>query len=124
MAAKGLTPDAMGREYSRKLHPRLDIICGSSEPVLFSKDSTLPDPFDGLVALEPDTTKHIHACLGCPLYVEEKLVGVLVADALDPGAFDHLPKQYLKVIGLMAGAQMHTADLLSLLKKKQNAKVR
>ncbi len=118
LAAKGLTPDAMGREYSRKLHPRLDIICGSSEPVLFSKDSTLPDPFDGLVALDPDTTKHIHACLGCPLYVGENLEGVLVADAHDPGAFDHLPKQYLKVIGLMAGAQMHTADLLSALEEK------
>lgn len=118
LAAKGLTPDAMGREYSRKMHPRLDIICGSKEPVLFSKDSSLPDPFDGLIAKDPDATQQIHACLGCPLYVEDKLVGVLTADAIDPAAFDHLPKQYLNVIGLMAGAQMQTADLLSALEEQ------
>ncbi len=118
LAANGLTPDAMGREYSRAMHPRLDIICGSREPILFSKDSTLPDPFDGLIAQDPEATRHIHACLGCPLYVEDTLVGVLTADALDPGAFDHLPKKYLNVVGLMAGAQMHTADLLSALEEK------
>ncbi len=118
LAAKGLTPDAMGREYSRQFHPRLDIICGSSEPVLFSKDSPLPDPFDGLLALAPKATQHIHACLGCPLYVSGQLVGVLTADALDQNAFDHLPKQYLKVVGLMAGAQMQTVDLLTALEEK------
>lgn len=118
LAAKGLTPDAMGRDFARKNHPRLDIICGSNEPVLFSKDSSLPDPFDGLIAMVPEAMQHIHACLGCPLYVEEKLVGVLTADAFDPGAFDHLPTEYLKVVGLMAGAQMHTADLLLALEEK------
>lgn len=118
LAAKGLTPDALGRQYQRKLHPRLDIICNSSEPVLFSKDSTLPDPFDGLIAPVPESTQHIHACLGCPLHVGDRLVGVLTADALDPGAFDHLPQKFLKVIGLMAGAQMQTADLLIALEKK------
>jgi hypothetical protein len=34
-----ISPDAMGRVYERKEHPRLDIICGTEEPVLFSKDS-------------------------------------------------------------------------------------
>lgn len=118
LAAKGLTPDALGREYSRKLHPRLDVICNSREPVLFSKDTSLPDPFDGLLAHAPEATQHIHACLGCPLYVGNRLVGVLTADALDPRAFDHLPHKYLKVIGLMAGAQMQTADLLTALERK------
>lgn len=118
LAAKGLTPDAMGREYSREIYPRLDIICNSREPVLFSKDSPLPDPFDGLLTMAPGDVGRIHACLGCPLYVGEQLVGVLTADAINPGAFDHLPLQYLHVIGLMAGAQMQTADLLSALEKK------
>ncbi len=118
LAARGLTPDAMGREYSRESHPRLDIICNSKEPVLFSKDSSLPDPFDALLVGAPKERQQIHACLGCPLYVSGKLVGVLTADALDPNAFDQLPKQYLKVIGLMAGAQMQAADLLSALEKK------
>jgi len=118
LAANGLTPDATGREYSRRIHPRLDIICGSNEPVLFSQDSSLPDPFDGLLSLDQNFTHHIHACLGCPLYVRDQLVGVLTADALEPKAFDHLPKQYLKVVGLLAGAQMQTADLLTALEKK------
>ena len=118
LAAKGLTPDAMGRVYERKEHPRLDIICGSREPVLFSRDSPLPDPFDGMLVMDPKGLQHIHACLGCPLYVNEKLVGVLTADSLDAGAFDRLPKQYLQTVALMAGAQMQMADLLKALEKQ------
>ncbi len=118
LAAKGLTPDAMGREYSRQMYPRLDIICGSTEPVLFSKDSPLPDPFDGLLIKDPGASHQIHACLGCPLFVGQQLVGVLTADALAPGAFDHLPLQFLKTVASMAGAQMQTADLLTALEKK------
>ena len=118
LASKGLTPDAMGRVYQRKDHPRLDIICGSREPVLFSKDSPLPDPFDGMLVMDPKGLQHIHACLGCPLYVNEKLMGVLTADSLDVGAFDRLPQQYLKTVALMAGAQMQMADLLKALEKQ------
>ncbi|SDP50089.1 nitric oxide reductase transcriptional regulator NorR [Desulforhopalus singaporensis] len=118
LAARGLTPDAMGRVYERKDHPRLDIICNSSRPVLFSQDSSLPDPFDGMLAVDPKGLHHIHACLGCPLYVHDKLVGVLTADSLDPGAFNYLPEQYLHTIGLMAGAQMQVADLVKALEDK------
>ena len=35
VAARGLAPDAMGRKYNRREHPRLDIICHSKEPVRF-----------------------------------------------------------------------------------------
>ncbi len=115
LAARGLTPDAMGRVYERKEHPRLDLICSSDEPVLFSKDSALPDPFDGMLASDPHGLQHIHACLGCSLQVNDKLVGVLTADSLDAGAFDRLPRQYLKTVALMAGAQMQMADLLKAL---------
>jgi anaerobic nitric oxide reductase transcription regulator len=118
LASKGLTPDAMGRIYHKKEHPRLDIICGSDGPVLFSKDSALPDPFDGMLVSDPDGLHHIHACLGCPLYVQDRLVGILTADALDAGAFDRLPREYLHTVGLMAGAQMQTADLLKALEEK------
>ena len=118
LASKGLTPDAMGRVYERKEHPRLDIICGSKEPALFSKDSHLPDPFHGMLIMDPKRLQHIHACLGCPLYVNEKLVGVLTADSLDVGAFNRLPKQYLETVALMAGAQMQMADLLKALEQQ------
>jgi anaerobic nitric oxide reductase transcription regulator len=109
LAAHGLLPNAMGRCYARSDHPRLDSICKSSEPVRFPADSTLPDPFDGLLIKDAEALHHIHACLGCPLYVDEKLVGALTADALDPHAFDHLDQGFLKAVGAIAGAQMQRA---------------
>jgi anaerobic nitric oxide reductase transcription regulator len=115
VAARGLSPDAMGRQYLRKEHPRLDIICNSRDPVLFPADTSLPDPFDGMLQNNADALSHIHACLGCPLYVEDKLVGALTADAVDPNAFDHLEQQFLTAIGALAGAQMQTADLIEAL---------
>ncbi len=115
LAAHGLLPNAMGRRYARIDHPRLDSICKSSEPVRFPSDSTLPDPFDGLLVKDADALHHIHACLGCPLYVDEKLVGALTADALDPHAFDHLDRDFLKAVGAIAGAQMQTANLIEAL---------
>jgi len=115
LAAQGLLPNALGRRYARSDHPRLDSICKSSEPVRFPADSTLPDPFDGLLAKDAEDLHHIHACLGCPLYVDEKLVGALTADALDPHAFDHLDQGFLKAVGAIAGAQMQTANLIEAL---------
>jgi anaerobic nitric oxide reductase transcription regulator len=117
LAAHGLLPNAMGRRYARSDHPRLDGICKSSEPVRFPSDSTLPDPFDGLLAKDAEALHHIHACLGCPLYVDEKLVGALTADALDPKAFDHLDQGFLKAVGAIAGAQMQTANLIGALER-------
>ncbi len=115
VAARGLSPDAMGRQYARSEHPRLDIICNSKEPVLFPADTVLPDPFDGMLAIDADALSHIHACLGCPLYVENKLVGALTADALDHHAFDHLEQRFLTAVGALAGAQMQTANLIEAL---------
>ena len=38
VAAKGLKPAAMSQSFRRKDHPRLDIVCSSNEPTLFSSD--------------------------------------------------------------------------------------
>jgi len=116
-AARGLSPDAMGREYKRSAHPRLDIICNSDEPVRFPSDNSLPDPFDGLLATDADALGHIHACLGCPLRVNNDLIGVLTADALDPKAFDDMDLHFLKAVGSLAGAQMQTARLIDALEQ-------
>ena len=118
VAAKGLTPDAMGRVFSRKDYPRLDIICNAAEPVFFDQDSSLPDPFDGLISAEIGEFHHIHACLGCPLRVRDKLVGVLAFDALNPKAFDGLPLQYVQVIAAITGAQLQTVDLFTALERE------
>ncbi len=98
VASRGLSLDAMGRRYARNDHPRLDIICNSTEPVRFPADTTLPDPFDGLLADDADALHHIHACLGCPLYVDNNLIGALTADALDPHAFDNLEQRFLTAV--------------------------
>nr|WP_321467701.1 nitric oxide reductase transcriptional regulator NorR [uncultured Desulfobulbus sp.] len=118
IASMGLKPKAISTRFRRSEHPRLDIICSSSEPTLFSSDSTLPDPFDGLLEIDLESVHHIHACLGCPLLVRDQLVGVLVFDAIDPLAFSHLPTQYIQVIASLASAQMQTVELLSTLEKE------
>jgi anaerobic nitric oxide reductase transcription regulator len=117
MAARGLSQDAMGRQYARGDHPRLDIICGSRQPVRFPADNALPDPFDGLLVKDQQALGHIHACLGCPLRVGDRLVGVLTADALDPRAFEHLQDRFLEMVGALAGAQMQTAGLIDALER-------
>jgi len=117
VAARGLLPDALGREYARSSHPRLDIICNSDEPVRFPADNNLPDPFDGLLASDIHALSHIHACLGCPLWADNNLIGVLTADALDREAFDHIEPRFLKAVGALAGAQMQTAALIDALEK-------
>jgi len=115
VAARGLSSDALGREYARSSHPRLDIICNSEEPVLFPADNALPDPFDGLLTAGEDALSHVHACLGCPLRSENKLIGVLTADALDPNAFENMDLRFLKAVGALAGTQMQTAHLIDAL---------
>jgi anaerobic nitric oxide reductase transcription regulator len=117
VAARGLLPDAMGRRFGRSSHPRLDIICNSDKPVRFPADNALPDPFDGLLSANADALSHIHACLGCPLRVDDTLIGVLTADALDPMAFDDMDPRFLKAVGALAGAQMQTANLIDALEK-------
>ncbi|MDD2463740.1 MAG: nitric oxide reductase transcriptional regulator NorR [Desulfobulbus sp.] len=113
IAAKGLKPQAMAHRFRRQDHPRLDIICNSIEPTLFSSHSKLPDPFEGLLNMNLQSMQHIHACLGCPLLVRERLVGVLVFDAIEPQAFTHLPKQYIQVIASLTSAQMQTVELFN-----------
>lgn len=115
VAARGLLPEASGRKYNRKDHPRLDIICNADEPVRFPADNSLPDPFDGLLQSGTKTFTHIHACLGCPLKVDNQLVGILTADALKPEAFDHVDLSFLEAIGALAGAHMQTAHLIDAL---------
>ena len=114
-AAVGLSEDTMGRRFHRKDHPRLDMICHSREPIIFPSDAQVPDPFDGLLADQTLSSKRIHSCLGCPLYAGDELIGALTADAIDSTAFDALDMRFLSAIGALAGAEMHTTDLMRAL---------
>lgn len=112
VVSRGLTADAHGRRFRSGEHPRLDVIAAADEPVQFAPDSELPDPFDGLLAVDPTALCHVHACLGWPLRAEGELVGLLTADALAPAAFDGIAPQLLSWLGALAGAAMHSGRLI------------
>ena len=117
VASAGLTEDALGRQYPIRGNPRLEIISGSRDPVVFPSDTQLPDPFEGLLEDDPRALTGVHACLGCPLWVEEELQGVLTADALSPTAFDGIDRRFLAAIGALAAAAMRTSDLIEALEQ-------
>ncbi len=112
LAAHGLAEEARVRRYSRRNHPRLDLILRSTAPVRFPPDSPLPDPFDGMLASDPGALQHIHACLGCALTDGGEAVGALTADALEPHRFDHLEEDILAMLGALAGAALRTTSLI------------
>jgi anaerobic nitric oxide reductase transcription regulator len=115
VAARGLAAEALARRYPQREHPRLDIIARSPGPVRFAPDTRLPDPFDGMLAADPTALAHVHACLGCPLRVDERLVGLLTADALAPGVFDHMDDRVLSWLSALGGAALQTSDLIEAL---------
>ncbi|MDY0060064.1 MAG: nitric oxide reductase transcriptional regulator NorR [Myxococcota bacterium] len=113
LAVHGLAPEVLGRHFPRREHPRLEVVVASAAPVHFPADSPLPDPFDGLLLADPGARTAVHACLGLPLLEEEHVVGVLTADALQPGAFDGLEERALRLLGALAGAAVAVAERIS-----------
>lgn len=117
LATLGLAPEVLGRRFLRREHPRLDLVLVRRAPIRFPADSSLPDPYDGLLLANPDATRDVHACLGCPLISGGEVIGLLTADALEPGAFDHLDDHFLQMLGALAGAALHTARLIDALER-------
>ncbi len=117
VVCEGLSEDVMGRRFSLREHPRLEIICRSEEPVLFESDCALPDPFDGLLADELGELQHVHSCLGCPLWVGDELIGALTADAAAVDAFVGIDPSFLAAVGALAAAEMRTTLLIEALEQ-------
>ena len=112
LAVHGLSSQVLGMRFKPADHPRLAAVVRSKRPVRFPADSSLPDPFDGLVSHAPDALSDVHDCLGCPLVADGHVVGVLTADALAVGAFDQLDQELLVALGALAGATLQTARLI------------
>ncbi|MEO6952547.1 MAG: nitric oxide reductase transcriptional regulator NorR [Polyangia bacterium] len=112
LAVHGLSAKVMGMHFPLGAHPRLRSIVRSGGPVRFPADSKLPDPFDGLVEGAPAALLDVHDCLGCPLFAEGQVIGVLTADALSIDAFDGLDAEFLSALGALAGAALNTARLI------------
>ena len=117
VAAHGLVPEVLGHRFRRGEHPRLDLVIRRTAPVLFAADSPLADPFDGFLLADPHALEHVHACLALPLLESGEVMGVLTADALEPGAFDALDEPFLRMLGALAGAAMRTAKLFEALER-------
>lgn len=120
VAIKGIAKTVLDRRFYPKHHPRLQTIIESKEPVRFDANSPLPDPFDGSL-LNTNTATNIHDCLGCSLYVEGDLVGVLTLDALTVGAFDTLNPIVIQTFAALAAATMRNIAQFECL-KEQNIK--
>lgn len=118
IASHGLSDDIRGRRFRLDEHPRLSIVCNHDQPTLFPADSTLPDPYDGLMDGVESLNNQVHACLGCPLRVEGELVGVLTVDAIKAGAFDAIESSSLVYLSALAGAALRTCDLIAALEER------
>lgn len=117
LAQQGLVDDVMGRRFVIAEHPRFAAICDSYQPVRFPTGSTLPDPYDGMVAGHDDGLP-VHACMGIPLYVQGKLLGVVTLDSMTPGVFDDIDSRALDIVATMAAMSLNTAMLLDRLEQK------
>jgi len=114
IALQGLSRDTMGRRFVVAEHPRFIELCQSKQPIRFSADSTLPDPYDGLL-IDREGDLPVHSCMGLPLYYADKLLGLLTIDSLTPHVFDDIPERTLVVISAMAATTLNTAFLIEQL---------
>lgn len=88
VAVDGLVRDALGRRFVVGQHPRLAAILARHGVTCFHHDSTLPDPYDGLIDEQAGAPLPVHDCMGLGLQVEGRPWGVLTLDALEVGTFD------------------------------------
>jgi anaerobic nitric oxide reductase transcription regulator len=115
VAIRGLSAEVMGRSFRPADHPRLATIIATREPVRFAVDDPRPDPYDGLLEDDPGRKIAVHACLGCGLYSEDTLLGVLSADAMEANAFDAVDDYVFRVFAAIATVALrHEAYIFTL----------
>jgi anaerobic nitric oxide reductase transcription regulator len=114
IAMQGLSKDTLGRRFYIKDHPRFDELCHSDCPVRFAADSTLPDPYDGLL-IDREDDLPIHSCMGLPLYFDGRLLGLLTLDSLTPHLFEDIAERTLQLISSIAAATLNNALLIQQL---------
>lgn len=96
VAAFGLVQEALGRRFTVSQHPRLaTILSRSGEVTRFHHDSSLPDPYDGLLNERAGQALPVHDCMGVGITIDGRAWGVVTLDALDIGTFDTQVQQQL-----------------------------
>lgn len=89
-------------------------------PTRFAADCGLPDPYDGLVEGLHGHLE-VHDCLGCPLYLDEQLWGLLTLDSLDPASFGRLDLDSLEAFASLAAATVKVSQRISGLAQRVEA---
>ena len=111
VAMDGLVREALGRRFVIAHHPRLAAILADRRPTCFPPDSSLPDPYDGLVEQQPGEPLQVHDCMGISLHVEGEPWGVLTLDALVAGTFDAAAREALSRYALLVEAAVRVTRL-------------
>lgn len=120
VAMDGLVPEVMSTSFVVSQHPRLEAILASRKPVRFPTDTHLDDPFDGMLLTDRHKKLDVHACMGCSLYVEDTLVGVLTLDSLDATAFDNIDNVTVATFAALAAATIRNASMIESLEKQSS----
>ena len=108
LAIDGLSPDTLGRRFRVAEHPRLQRLLEARQATRFPPDSSLPDPYDGLVEASQGQLE-VHDCMGVVLQMEGEPWGLLTLDALTPGRFTPAQVESLGAFGNFAAATVAAA---------------
>lgn len=111
IAVDGLVRDALGRRFVVGQHPRLAAILARRGVTCFHHDSTLPDPYDGLIDEQAGAPLPVHDCMGVSLHVEGQLWGALTLDTLKIGTFDADAQAELRQLAVVIEAAARTTRL-------------
>ncbi|CAI8799687.1 nitric oxide reductase transcriptional regulator NorR [Methylocaldum szegediense] len=120
IASQGLKAEVMGQQFRPDEHPRLAAALASRKPVRFSADDPRPDPFDGLLLNDSRGRLRVHSCIGCTLYSEDDLFGVLTVDSLAPGAFDGIEDRVFAIFASIAAVAMRYETFIDALEALAN----
>lgn len=116
LAIDGLNADVLGRRFLVDEHPRLEAIARAGDVVRFPADSDLADPYDGLIPNQGDELK-VHACIGLPLYADERLIGAITIDGFDPDQFQTFTNNELRSLSAIAAVSLSNALMIDRLEK-------
>lgn len=117
VAVQGLSQDTLGRRFKATEHPRLQQLLEHRGPVRFAADCGLPDPYDGLVDGVHGHLE-VHDCLGCSIYLDGQLWGLLTLDALDPASFEQLDLGALEAFASLAAATVKASERINVLARR------
>ncbi|WP_067514960.1 nitric oxide reductase transcriptional regulator NorR [Endozoicomonas ascidiicola] len=117
LAINGLDHDVLGRYFQIDQHPRLEAIARAGDVVRFPADSDLPDPYDGLISSHSGALK-VHACIGLPLHINDRLIGALTIDGFSANQFDSFSDDELRTVSALAAASLNNALMMEQLEQQ------